>query len=438
MELQMGESGMGQREQKRPEAGGLDASRALQAGAGEAGDPGAGGGDRAGAGAGAGAPRPVKGRVKGWLLAGAVLAVLIGVPLAVRFLRGEAPVAEQGPGAVPVEVAAVARRDVSRAVRLTGRVAPRVEIKVLPKIAGRIKSIEVDVGDRVRAGQVLVRLDDAEIAAQVRQAEAALAVAEAGARAAAANLEDARRNLERMKQLYEAGAVPLQQLEQAQLRYDQAAAGVSEAQVAQARAALEAARVQLANTVITAPAGGIVAARSAQVGEMAAPTQPLLTLIDIDQVQVEVSVTEAEVNRLRPGQEVPVTVAAVSEKPLTGRIASLAPAADPRSKMFPVKITLSNPGHRLKPGMFAEVSLTAEVRRQVLVVPVGAVLEKEGRAVVYVVEGGRARERRVEAGLSDGKFTEIKKGLREGEQVVVSGQEFLVDGARVAVKGALS
>ncbi|MDH7577562.1 MAG: efflux RND transporter periplasmic adaptor subunit [Bacillota bacterium] len=384
-----------------------------------------------------GGARRIKGRSRGWLAAAVIFVILIGAALAARFLRGETPAAEGGPEAVPVEVAAAAVGDVEEVSKFTGRVAPRVEVNVLPKVSGRIRAVSVDVGDRVRTGQVLVQLDDTEIAAQVRQAEAALAVAEAGARAAAANLEDARRNLERVKELYDAGAATLQQLEQAQLRYDQAAAGVNEAQVEQARAALGAARIQLDNTVITAPLTGIVAARFAEAGEMASPGQPLLTLVDIDQVQVEISVTEAEVNKLRRGQEVPVTVAAAGEKPLTGRITSLAPAADTRSKMFPVKITLPNRDHRLKPGMFAGVGISTEVRRQVLRVPVAAVLEKEEGTFVYVVEDGCARARQVETGLSDGKFTEIKSGLREGEQVVVSGQEFLVDGVKAVVKGVL-
>jgi len=377
------------------------------------------------------------------LAAGLIFILLIAVGIGIRFAYKEKPDVQTGAGAVPVEVTAVERGEVKRIVNLTGRVAPQVEVNIIPKIPGRIRSISVDVGDRVRRGQVLAKIDDAELVAALHNAEAGLAVAEANARASAAALEDARRNLERMKQLYAAGAVSQQQLEQAQLNYDRAAAGVAEAQVRQGQAAVEAARVQLANTVLTSPIDGVVTARFADPGALAGTTQPILTVAAMDQVQVQVSVTGDDINKLKIGQEVPVEVAAAGQQDFNGKITSLSPAADARSKLYPIEIAIPNPDHVLKPGMFAKVKLTTEIRGDAVRVPVEALIDKDGRKVVYVVDNGRARERRVETGIADEMYVEIRSGLRPGEMVVITGQEFLTDGSAVAVtrgagKGAKS
>lgn len=338
--------------------------------------------------------------------------------------------------AVAVEVAPVTRGDITVVSLLPGRVTALQEVNVTPKIPGRLKMVNVDVGDRVHQGQVLAVLDDAEIAAQVKQAEAGVVVAERSAEAAAAALEEARRNLERVQQLYDAGAASLQQLQQAQTAYDQASAGVADAQVDLARAALETAQVQQANTVITAPMSGVVAVRLADPGEYATPPQPILTLVNLEQVLIETSVSEAQVVKLALGQSLKVKVPAVGEGTINARITSISPAPDPKTRLFAMRALAANPGSRLKPGMTAEVSLVDDVRANVVKVPVNAVLNREGGRVVYLVEGDRARERQVETGLSDTAHIEIKSGLAVGESLVVSGQDFLADGSRIVVRSS--
>jgi len=367
---------------------------------------------------------------------GLAFIVLVGIGFGLRYMRQETPVA-QGSDVMPVEVAVVKTGSVKNTVKITGTVAARSEVNVVPKISGRIQSVTADVGDRVRAGQLLVKLDDTELQAALQTAEAAVEVARAGARAADANLADAKHNLERMQQLYADGAISQQQLEQAQLRYDQAAAGVSDAQVRQAEAAVESTRVQLDNTVIVSPIDGVVAARFADPGEMASPAQPLLTVVDIAEVDVVVNVPESDINILAVGQSVPVQVAAAGtteeNQRFTGKITSLAPAADSKSKLFPVKISIPNPKNRLKPGMFAEVQLTIAERNNVVRVPVDVLQEKEGHKIVYVLEKDKARERKVDIGLAGVDYVEIKSGLNPGEKIIVVGQEFLVDGTKVSV-----
>lgn len=373
------------------------------------------------------------------LWAGLAFVILLGIGFGLRHLRQEAPVA-QGSDVVPVEVTTVKTGDVRSTVKLTGNVVPRSEVNLVPKIPGRIQMVTVDVGDSVEAGQLLVKLDDAELQAALQTAEAAVEVAKASARAADANLADAEHNLKRMQQLYTDGAISLQQLEQAQLRYDQAAAGVSNAQVRQAEAAVESTRVQLDNTCLVAPINGVVAARFADPGEMASSVQPLLTLVDLSEVKVTGNITEGDINTLALGQSVPIKVAAAGtteeEQIFTGKITSLAPAADERSKLFPIEITIPNPENRLKPGMFAEIQLTTAERKDVVRVPVDIVQEKDGQKIVYILEKGKARERQVETGLAGVDYVEIKSGLQPGNQLIVTGQEFLVDGTKVKVSAS--
>lgn len=376
-------------------------------------------------------------------LVGAVFLVLVVLGFGLRYVNRSKP-AQEAEGKVPLVVAARAGTgDVQKLVRITGRVAAEVEISVTPKISGRIKSVSVDVGDRVHRGQVLVTLEDTELAAALHSAQAALEVAEAGARAADAALANAKANLERMQQLYDAGAASKQQLEQAELAYQQASAGVAAAQVEQARAGVEAAKANLANCVIVSPIDGVVGARSADPGALAVPGTPLLTLEAMDTVEVTGSVTEDDVNKLQVGEEVPVLVEAAGSRPFAGRISSIAPAADAKSRMYPIKISIPNQAGVLKPGMFAELELVTEVHRGVLRVPLGAVLNRDGRDLVYVVRDGKVEERIIKKGISDNSYTEVVSGLKAGEVVVCKGQDMLADGARVRVslqsgKGAQS
>ncbi len=367
--------------------------------------------------------------------------------------------------AVPVEVAVAARGDISEVVSFTGRIVPNLEANLVPKVPGQIEEFYVDVGDTVSKGEALVKIDDDHIAAQVKQAEASLAAARSSEeqarleveRAAAAlsqaekSFQIAKNNYERGKFLLEQGAISQAEFEsnfqnpyisaesgwkQARAAFEAARARLEKtvpSQIDQAEAAFEAARLQLANTVVTAPFSGMVSARYANPGDMASTSQPLLTLVDLDQVKLKINVTEKEVNKITVGQEVEVFVEAAGKRPFKGRITAVAPAADPRSKLYPVEILLSNKGHLLKPGMFARVNITTETRKNVLKIPVEAVLEEDGQKVVYVIRNGCARRRLIRTGLTGSTCVEVLEGLRPGDRVVVTGQEFLIDGTAVTV-----
>lgn len=398
----------------------------------------------------------------------AVFAVLllIGVAVVAQSISKKAKeTAEATEKAVPVEVAVAAKGDISEVVSFTGRIYANYEVSVIPKVSGQIEEIYVDVGDIVSKGKALAKIDDDHIATQVRQAEAALAAARSSEeqarleleRAAAAlsqaeeSFQIAKNNYERGKFLLEQGAISQAEFEsnfqspyinaksgweQAQAAYEMSRKNLEEivpSQIEQAEAALEAARLQLENTVVTAPFSGMVSARFADPGDMASTSQPLLTLVELDQVKLKVNVTEDDVNKITVGQEVEVFVEAAGERPFKGKIVTIAPAADSRSKLYPVEILLSNKDHLLKPGMFARVNITTETRKNVLRIPVEAVLEEDGQKIVYIIKDGCACRRVIKTGLTGSSYVEVLEGLRPGDQVVVTGQEFLIDGTAVTV-----
>lgn len=323
--------------------------------------------------------------------------------------------------AVPVAVAEVTRGRLDRGDILTGKAAAAEEVNLVPKVAGKVGQVTVDVGDRVRAGQVVLRLDAPEMAAAVTLAESALKTAEINYRAAEKNYERGKLLLEQQaiapadfENMYE------KPYELAKENYERTAP----AQLAQARANYE-------NTILTAPVTGVVTARNVDPGELASPSVPVLTIVNIDTVFVETTASEEQINRLKPGQEVTVRVKAAGDKSFKGTIATVSPAADLRTRAYPVKVRIDNPNGLLKPGMFATIDLGSS--GETLMIPRDAVVFRDAKRIVFVVEGDRARMREVAAGESDGKNIAITSGLKEGEKVVVSGQTVLTDGAKILV-----
>jgi cobalt-zinc-cadmium efflux system membrane fusion protein len=370
--------------------------------------------------------------------------------------------ADAGPTVVSTAKAAMGLLD--NRVMVSGKLEAVQTASIVSKVPGKVARVHVDVGDRVSAGQVLVTLENKDLAdrvtqaqAAVAQAEAALAQAEAGLKSARSALENARDNFavaeanyKRARELLAMGAIPQAVFEsQYELPYKQAKQaleGTVPAQVEQAQAmvkvqqaALSSARAQLAlarssyeDSFIRAPFTGVVTARNVNPGEMAS-TMPVISMANIDRVVVKATVGEDYINQLKQGEKVQVKIGAVSAQPFTGVITSIAPAADPTTRAFPIKVEIDNPKHLLKPGMFAEVLLPSSGQKQLLV-PREAVVKDGERDYVWVVKQGKVQRREIKAGESDGRYIAVISGLKAGEEVVTAGQESLQDGARVTVK----
>lgn len=378
--------------------------------------------------------------------------------------------------AVPVRIQQVQRRDVALSLEAHGALAANREVRLSPKVSGRVATVAVDVGDRVATGQILLTLEKQELEINVAQAEAAVAAARAnlarvraGARPeeieqaraqvtqAASNLEQARANLSRITALYESGAVSQAQLEQAQSQYEVAQAAHSaamsqlrivqqgprdediqavEAQLMQAEAGLAMAQLQLSHAELVSTLDGIVADRLVQPGDMIGAGTPAFRIVQIDPVVVRIELGGRDIVRVRPGAEATLTLDAFPYQSFTGTVTAVEAVASTQSRLFGVRIEVPNPEGLLKPGMSARVRLAVDSRIDVVAVPEQAVQIGDDGAYVYVVESGLANRRSVQVGLSGGGWTEIVDGLSPGEHVIVSGLAAVADGAPVRITGS--
>lgn len=227
----------------------------------------------------------------------------------------------------------------------------------------------------------------------------------------------------------------------AQVEVRRADVQAAQAAVRQATGSLDIARKALADTVITSPVAGRIASRTSEPGQVVGAGTPILRVVALDAVYFEPTVSEREIGRIDVGRTVDVTVAAYPGATFRGEVTRIYPAASEKSRSFPVRIALANPGGKLRPQMYAQGRILAESHADAVQVPVGALVRDEaaaqGTAVLYLADGGKAREVKVTTGLqsADGQWIEVH-GVQPGAQVVVGGQSALSNGDAVAAKPA--
>jgi len=340
--------------------------------------------------------------------------------------RNEADNESDSVEVVPVEVITVKRGDIVKTLELTGNIQPIREVSVMPDISGKVKRIYVEEGDYVKKGQKLAELDTRSATLQLRQAEAGLAVAQS-------NFEDASKNWERIKNLYEKGTVAPQQYEKAQLGYQAA-----EARVKQAQAALNLVKHQLEVSVMKAPFDGFITGKYINEGEMSNPMmggRGIVSLMDLSSLKITASIPEKSFTDVKTGLHARITVDSYPGKEFTGKISKMNPTADQISRSFAIEIEIPNPDLLLRAGMFARINLILEERKNTLTVPIDCILSTTENPYVFVIENNTALRRHVTLGLENGATFEILDGLRENEQIVVTGKEMLRDGSPVRIAG---
>ncbi len=308
---------------------------------------------------------------------------------------------------IPVEVAPVTRHVIDRTLELTGNIEPYQMNNLGAQMSGRIQKIYVDAGDRVHKGDILVQMDDA----QLTQARV--------------QYQLAKQDFERMKPLLEEGSISPSQFDKIKGAYESA------------KAAYE---LVLENTRIRAPFSGVVTRKWMNEGEVfllfpgAAGLPAIVTLMQINPVKIKVNVPESDFPHVRKGMPATIRVDVLPGKSFGGKVSRLEPTIDPLTRTFGVEVEIPNPDETLRPGMFARVSLkfgtdtVVAVPRSALVNQVGT-----GKYFAFVVENGIARRRDVVRGNRFDSLIEIRQGIRPGEQIVVSGQYRLKDGAKVSV-----
>ncbi len=358
-----------------------------------------------------------------------------------------------------VEIGAVAESPFEDTVEVTGTVKSRMTTTLSSKIVGRILALHAREGSRVRADQLLIELDDQDIVAQSRRAEAGLREAEAGiaevdrgiaAASAAQTAAEAQRDLAastlaRYQRLLERKSVAPQEYDQVSAQQKAAAAAVeraaAEVQAVQAKRAqvlarIEAARAEVSSTQvmrgyakIAAPFNGIVTVKHMDVGGLAAPGVPLLTLEDNRRYWLEVAVPDAQVGGLTRGQSLQATVEAAA---FSGKapISEIIPAADPATRTTVVRLDLPSKSG-LRSGLFGRTVVPVG-RRRAIQVAHQAIIERGQLQGVYVVgQDNIARFRLIRTGAARQGAAEVLSGLSPGERIVVSGAERVTDGARI-------
>ncbi len=344
--------------------------------------------------------------------------------------RGENQPVEVKQSYIPVNAQTVQKQDISTNITLSGKIQADKEAAVLPKTMGRVQSIAVKVGDVVKKDQVLFSLDRADMQATYDQAAAGYALAEAAYEMNQDKYEKAKADYEKAKQLYEIGAISKADLEMAELQASDAVLRTAEAQFAQAKSQYDAVSKSYNDMDVKAPIGGIVTALDVKIGDMATNAAPAATVVDMETVYVNVSISEKIINLIKGDQEVLVDIAS-AKKSVKGKIDSLSLSADRQTGKYELKVFIDNKDRFIKPGMFAKVTIDTATKKDVLAVPAEAITFHNGLNVAYVIEGNKVQEREVTTGLENGKQTEVLSGLSEGEVIVIKGMNFVKDESEI-------
>ncbi|MFQ5709166.1 MAG: efflux RND transporter periplasmic adaptor subunit [bacterium] len=309
---------------------------------------------------------------------------------------------------IPVEIETVQRGNLTLSRHFTGTIEGERQADAIANTAQKIVAIPVKVGDEVRQGQIVAELDfDIASAMSLRY------------RQSKASFEDARKDYERMKSLFAAGAVSEQALDKAKMALEIATRNF------QAASKL---------VKIEAPIAGTVTHIYHKVGETVRSGQPVVRIAKLNDVLIKIDINETEIAGIRNGQEVKVAVSAYPGKNFTGVLQDLSLSADPVTRTFRAWVRVPNQERLLRPGMFAKVAVMVTSKENVLTISKDAILENNSKAMVYVVTQDLVAElREIQPGQSSANRVEVLSGLNENDRVVVLGQNKLQPGKKVNV-----
>jgi len=373
------------------------------------------------------------------ILIGVGVAVVLGAVLFFS-LRGE-----KGKKGVRVYAETTERQAISRIVKESGRIDPRVKVNISAHVIGKIERLFVEEGDRIEAGSPFLELEKEAFVAARDRVRAEVAITQSRQRQAEVDLADAVVKLKRQQRLSEEQIASPEQLEAAELGRRSAELRLEQAgeSVRQARASLEKAQDDLTKTTIYAPLSGRVIALNAEEGEVVVSgtmnnaASIIGVIADLSEILAEVDVDETEVAYLEIGQRATLTVDALAERVYDGSVVEIGSSGfsrpqQPDVTFFKVKVLLDEPDTDLRTGMSVRAEITTAEHEDVLVVPIQAVVERlprdeegeeledeeEVRIAFVIQDDDTVRQQPVETGLSDTTHVEILEGLAEGDRVV--------------------
>jgi HlyD family secretion protein len=342
------------------------------------------------------------------------------------------------------------KRDIGRLVKASGEIDPRVKVNISAHVIGKIERLYVKEGDAIRKGQPFLDLEKESFIAARDQWAASLRKAETEVRQSEVNLADARNKLGRAQRLSQDGILSAEQLEAAELAEANAKLRLEDSKesVLQARANLEKVRDELAKTTIFSPLTGRVIKLNAEEGEVVVSGtmnnagSVIGEIADLSEILAKVDVDETEVVLVKPGQSAVIKVDALPNKQYHGHVSEVGSKgfsrpAQPDVTFFDVEVLLDDPDEDLRPGMSVRAEINTAIHPKALVVPIQAVVERDLKSaktgateeadVVYVVEKGKAVQRKVKTGISDETRVEILSGVKDGDQVVTGPYRSLRD-----------
>jgi len=320
---------------------------------------------------------------------------------------------------VQVKTAVATIRDITQSISYAGSVESPNRVRIGSKIAGRVSTVFFEELDDVSEGEVLVKLEDAEIKAQLNQAQEALNQAEI-------NLINVKKNLNRVTELFKKGFASKEQLDSAQQAFD-----VGRALVKQNQSSYEVIRARLDHTCIRAPISGTLISKSVTVGEIIAgplaggnltiPTA-IAEIADLSDLEVHVDVDEVDIRKVKVDQEAIISVDAFPGKTFKGVVKEIALMTFARREMgitYRVKVHIENPEKMLKLGMTANVDFVTRSEKQVLSVPKSAILVQGGKQFVFTINDQKLDRREVVTGIEGEECMGVTSGLQPGERVVI-------------------
>lgn len=362
----------------------------------------------------------------------------IGIPIILLVAAAIGVSMRMSDSAVQVKVASAAYQSPVQSQALltaSGYVVAQRKAAVASKATGRLIYLGVVEGDKVKKDQVIARLEDSDVRAQLDEANANLELNDA-------TLADAKWNYDRDKDLLKSGSITESAYESAETAYKKAKASVDVA-----KANVEAAEVAVENTLVRAPFDGTVLTKNADVGEIVAPMAgsintrgTVVTIADMGSLQVEADVSESNIEKVKINQPCEITLDAYPNTQYDAYVAKIVPTADRGKATVTVKVAFRKYDSRVLPEMSAKVTFMQEKEignvndnRKYLAIPSTAVVTTDGKKIVYVVRNGKAAETPVVLGESFGGDIQVKSGLSSGDQVIDTPGDNIKDGVRVAV-----
>jgi HlyD family secretion protein len=360
----------------------------------------------------------------------------------------------------PERLARVERTDLARSVVATGKIEPTTKVEIKSKASGIILKLPVNVGDRVRQGQVICELDQNDLLPRVRQARAALRMAEAALKSTQADFERnkveaagpdipfLKRDMERAHQMFVEGVLPQNSQDEADKNYAlavnrqqqaivnlgvaKAAIAKSEAQVEQSQAALAQSEEDLRNATIVSPIDGVVLSRDHEAGDavssilvMGSGATLIMTVGDLKEVYVKGKVDESDIGKVYLGQPSRIKVESYKDQKFAGKVTKISPMGVERDNVttFEVRVSISNESHKLMAAMTANAEIMIEERKGILAIPEGAIVYKKDHSTEVEIPdvGDKSGKRRVPVttGISNGSKIQIVQGLSENQQVLL-------------------